>query len=369
MRVDGLYIGIDARMVYYRTGGISTYIRRLVEALERLDTGDHRFTVFHSRKLPETLTARFRRANLWTPCHHRLERLALSVELTRFRLDIWHATDFIPPAWGAKRQIVSIYDLTFLHYPSFLTRESLRYYGGQIMWAARRADHILTISEASKRDIVEKLGVPPERVTVQLLAADPAFRVLNEAQCAPYRERLALPSSYFLFVGTFEPRKNISGLLDAYARLRARLPDAPALVLAGNRGWLYEETLAQIETLHLQDHVLLRENISQDAMPALYNLAEALIMPSHYEGFGLPALEAMACGTLPIVSNRSSLPEVVGTVGLQVPPTDIDALADAMERAITDTAWRSLQRTAGLQRAATFTWERAAQIALSVYTA
>jgi len=126
--------------------------------------------------------------------------------------------------------------------------------------------------------------------------------------------------------------------------------------------------LVRIDRLGLRDSVLLRENISQDALPALYNRACALILPSHYEGFGLPALEAMACGTPPIVSNRSSLPEVVGDVGLQIDPDDPAALADAMRRALSDAAWCAIQRAAGLARAATFTWERAARIALSVYT-
>jgi len=249
-----------------------------------------------------------------------------------------------------------------------LTPESRRYYNDQIAWAVGRADHILTISESSKRDLVRLLNVAPEKITVHLLAADASFHPLPRAETDPILHALELSDTYFLFVGTFEPRKNILGLLDAYALLRDSVGAAPPLVLAGNRGWLYEESLVRIDRLGLRDSVLLRENISQDALPALYNRACALILPSHYEGFGLPALEAMACGTPPIVSNRSSLPEVVGDVGLQIDPDDPAALADAMRRALSDAAWCAIQRAAGLARAATFTWERAARIALSVYT-
>lgn len=297
-----------------------------------------------------------------------MEQIALPVELARHRLDVWHATDFIPPPFGARRMVISVYDLNFLHYPQFLTPESRRYYNEQIAWAVRRADHILTISESSKRDLVTMLGIPPDRITVHLLAADASFRPLSDAEIDAALRPLDLPASYFLFVGTFEPRKNLSGLLNAYALLRAAVPDAPPLILAGNRGWLYEESLARIAALGLQESVLLRENVSQAALPALYNRACALLMPSHYEGFGLPALEAMACGTLPLVSNRSSLPEVVGEVGMQIDPDDPAAWAEAMRRAHGDPAWRAAQGAAGLARAAAFTWERAARIALSVYT-
>ncbi len=182
-----------------------------------------------------------------------------------------------------------------------------------------------------------------------------------------YRRALQLPDDYFLFVGTFEPRKNIGALAAAYRTLLAELPDAPPLVLAGREGWNFEQIRAEIEALELGDKLLWREAVTQDAMPALYNSAIALVTPSYYEGFGFPALEAMACGTVPIVSNRSSLPEVVGHVGLQVDPDDPAQLTAALRQALTDEMWRSEQREAGLKRAATFTWDRTAQIALSVY--
>lgn len=359
-------IGIDARLTYYRTGGISTYIIRLVEALERLDSLN-RYTVFHSRKAREPLVSRFRRASLWTPSHHRIERLVLSVELLPHRLDVFHTTDFIPPLFGAHRHIITVHDLTFLHYPQFLTAESRHYYNDQIEYAVHHADHILTDSEASKRDLMRMLDVPSEKITVHLLGVDESFQPLPPETVEHYRRALELPETYFLFVGTFEPRKNIDGLVEAYRALLASTPDAPPLVLAGRMGWNFDELRQRIEALNLGDHLLWREAIPQDAMPALYNAALALVTPSFYEGFGFPALEAMASGTVPIVSNCSSLPEVVGAVGLQVAPDNHAALTEAMRKAFSDQAWRQAQREAGLKRAATFTWERTAQIALSAY--
>jgi glycosyltransferase involved in cell wall biosynthesis len=363
-----MHTGIDARLTYYRTGGISTYIRRFITALENLDS-QNRYTVFHSRKARESLVSRFQRANLWTPCHHRLERLALSVEVARFNLDILHSPDFIPPLRGARRHIITVHDLTFLHYPQFLTPESRRYYNNQINMAARQADHILSDSESTKRDMIDMLGVPAEKITVHMLGVDESFKPLPPEILERYRLELDLPPEYILFVGTFEPRKNIVGLLEAYQAVLTRLPDAPPIVLAGHRGWLFEETMARIEHMNWGEKVIWREKISQDAMPALYNLATALVTPSFYEGFGFPALEAMACGTVPVVSNRSSLPEVVGAVGLQIDPDDLTTLTDALEKVLTDDDWRAAQTRAGLERAATFTWENTARIVLSVYNA
>lgn len=359
-------IGIDARLTYYRTGGISTYIRNMIHAFARLSP-PHRLTVFQSRRANAPLTDAFPRARLWTPAHHQAERTALSVELARFPLDVWHTTDFIPPRFGARRFVITVHDLTFLHYPDFLTAESRRYYNQQIHAAVARADHILTISESSRQDIMALLGVPQEKITVHPLGTDASFCPQPPAAVAATRAALELPPAYILSLSTFEPRKNILGLLEAYQGLRHALPSAPPLVIAGGRGWLFEETLAKIEQMHLTNSVYLREKIPQRHLPALYTGATALVMASFYEGFGLPALEAMACGTVPIVSNVSSLPEVVGPVGAQIDPHNPATLQAALERAVTDDAWREAQAAAALQRAALFTWDDTARIALHVY--
>lgn len=362
------HIGIDTRLTAYRTGGISTYMRRLVMALEQLNN-EYTYTVFRSRKMQDKPTRRFNNAVLWTPCHHRIERAALSFELARFRLDVFHSPDFIPPYRGAKHHIITVHDLNFLYYPQFLTAESRRYYNQQIEWAVKHADHILADSTATRNDLIRMLHVPPEKITVHLLGVDEAFRPLPNNALQSYQQKLNLPDTYLLFVGTFEPRKNISGLLEAYYLLRQQLPDVPPLVLAGSRGWLFDETVQRIHSLGLDQYIIWQENVPQDAMPALYNLAAALVMPSYYEGFGFPALEAMACGTVPIVSNRASLPEVVGEVGAQVDPDDPAALALALYRCLTDPVWRSTMEQAGIARAAHFRWENTARIAQSAYTA
>jgi len=361
------HIGIDARLTYYRTGGISTYIRRLITALEQLDH-EHQYTVFQSRKSRETIVERFGAARLWTPAHHRVERLALTVELARFGLDLLHSPDFIPPLHGARRHVITVHDLTFLHYPDYLTADARRYYNDQITWAVRHADHILVESDATRRDLSDILHVPETKMTLSLLGVDPEFHPLSVDERDHWRTKLDLPQDYILFVGTFEPRKNIIGLLNAYTAVLERLPETtPPLVLAGTRGWLFDETIAHIERLYLGERVIWRERVPQEAMPALYNLARVLVLPSFYEGFGLPVLEGMACGTVPIISNRSSLPEVAGDVGLQIEPEDLDTLVAALERALTDDTWLHEQQQMALAQAAKFTWRHTAEVTFATY--
>lgn len=362
------HIGIDTRLTAYRTGGISTYIRRLVQALAALRLSE-RVTVFQSRKATTTLAPSFERASLWTPAHHRLERLALSVELAWRGLDVFHSPDFIPPYRAARRHVITVHDLTFLHYPQYLTADSRRYYNAQIDAACQHADHILAVSQATRADLVSMLNVPADKISVQPHGAGTQYQPLSAAQTEPVRDALHLPPTYILHVGTWEPRKNIAGMLRGYRLLLDAVPDAPPVVLAGRPGWLFEQTQREIEALQLGERVLWRDSVTDAQLPAVYNMASLLVMASFYEGFGMPALEAMACGTIPVVSNRSSLPEVVGDVGLLVNPDDPATIAAAFEKALTDSTWRQSQREQALQRASRFTWAQSAQIALDAYTA
>lgn len=363
-----MHIAIDARLTYYREGGIAAYMRRVIQALAGLDpSGD--YTILRSRKDNRSLAAgqNFRQVPIWTPCHHRLEAWTLGLELLPRRVDLLHSPDFIPPRWGARQYVITVHDLNFLHYPQFLTPESRRYYNDQIERAVRQADHILADSEATKTDLVAMLGVPAEQISVHMLGVDEAFRPLPDADLDAACAQLDLPRGYLLFVSTFEPRKNIPGLLEAYRYLRDRLPDAPPLVLAGRRGWLADDLAAQVKKLDLEEHIRWRENVPQALMPALYGAASLLAAPSFYEGFGLSALEAMACGTPTVVANRSSLPEVVGEAGLLVDPNDVPSITDGLHRVLTDSTLAARLRADGLARARTFTWERTARVVLDVY--
>jgi len=363
-------IGIDARLIYYRPGGIAEYTRHVIQELAALDPVTQ-YSVIHHHRDPKRLTPgpNFKRVDTYTPCHHRLERWTLSLELARHRFDVLHSPDMIPPQGGGRRRVITVHDLHFMHYPQFMTAESLRHYRDQIAWAVRSADHILVSSHATQDDLSNLLNVPAAKMTVHLLGVDKAFAPLPEEVVATHRQKLGLPASYILFVGTFEPRKNISGLLEAYHLLRQNYSDLPPLVIVGRRGWLYDDIFARIDTLNLADRVIWLEDVPESDLPAIYNGADVAVLPSYYEGFGLTALEAMACGTPVVVTNRSSLPEVVGDAGLLIDPYDPADMAAAIHRVLEDGALREHLRVAGLARAATFTWRRTAEIVLQVYRA
>lgn len=360
------HIGIDARLTHYRVGGISRYITALISALEQRQP-PHTFTLVQSRKARGHLSARFPAARVWTPPHHALERAALSLELARHRFDLLHSPDFIAPLRGARRHVITVHDLSFIHFPEYITAESRRYYNAQIEASVRRADHILADSEATKSDLIEILDVPAEAITVHMLGVDERFRPLPDAGTEAALRSLGLPDSYFLFVGTLEPRKNLVGLAQAYRELKLDFPDAPELVIAGRPGWHYDQLMADLGAVGVGKDLIIREDVADAQLPALYNRAIALITPSFYEGFGLTALEAMACGRTPIVSRVASLPEIVGEVGLQIDPHDISSIAAALARVLTDSQWRERQEQAALRRAAGFRWSETARVALDCY--
>jgi len=361
-------IGVDARIAHYAQGGIRNYVLHLLRALAALDT-DTDYCVLHSRKdrHPPLPGSNFRPVACWTPSHNRLERWALGVEVARLGLDLLHSVDFIPPAFGYRRSVVTVHDLNFLHYPHFLTAESHRYYNRQIEWAVRQADHILADSHATGSDLVSLLDVPPEKVTVVHLAADSAFRPLAEAQVARIVAQYGLEPGYLLCVGTLEPRKNLPGLLQAYRLLLDAGATTAPLVLVGGKGWLYDEVFERVEGLCLNELVRFLHDVPDTDLPGLYNGADVLVTPSFYEGFGLPPLEAMACGTPVVVADRASLPEVVGEAGLLVDPDDPDYIAQALARVLTDAGLQARMRELGLAQAARFTWERTARATLAVY--
>lgn len=364
------HIGIDARLTAYRIGGINNYVRRLVAALERIDQ-QNQYTILHSRKAEEPITSRFNIGSVFTPPHHRIERIALSAELTRFNLDLLHSPDFIPPHRGARRHIITVHDLTFLLYPQHKDTDSRYYYNDQIEVAVNHADHILSVSEATKQDLVAMLGVQPDKITVQPNGIDKRFKAYSERKrgtlSTMFQNYEGLPGKYILFVGTLEPRKNIPCLLDAYAMLPPDVREAHALLLVGQPGWLFDDTLGRIESMQRSGFAIqIRSNISDTALVDIYNVASVVVLPSLYEGFGLPALEALACGVPAVVSNVSSLPEVVGDLGLLFDPNDPHALASAILRALSPEEQKRALRH-GPSHAAQFTWERSARIALSVY--
>lgn len=359
-------IGFDARLVYYQQAGIGQYILQLVQGLARLSS-PHELLVLRSRKAPPlALPPHVRQARLWTPSHHRQESAALLAELLGKRLALLHSPDFIPPFGGRFCSVITIHDLNFIHFPEFLTPESARYYE-QIHRAVGRADHIITDSDWTREDVLNHLGAPPERVTTVHLAANPVYRpITTRSEIRQALTRYGLPTDFIIFVGTLEPRKNVPALLKALRLVRNQGLDIH-LAIVGRKGWLYEEIFATLTQLKLGAFVHFLENVPNQDLALLYNAASCLALPSHYEGFGLPPLEAMACGTPVVVSNRASLPEVVGDAGLLADPESPEELSEALARVLQDSNLRASLSQRGLMRAGEFSWARAAHETMAIY--
>jgi glycosyltransferase involved in cell wall biosynthesis len=361
-------VGIDARLVYYSQAGIGQYILHLVNGLAKVDE-ENEYVLLQSRKDDTTILERpnFRRISLWTPSHHRLERYSMNVELVRLGLDVLHSPDFIPPHRPSCKSVITVHDLAFLLYPHFLTKESARYYG-HIDQAVRWTDHIISVSESTKRDTVQHLGVPEDKIAVVYEAANPIFRPIDRDRAREQvRDRHGVEGPYILFVSTIEPRKNVPTLIRAVWQLMECYKEDVQLVLAGGKGWLFEDAFAIVETLKMDSRVHFVGRVSSEDLLYLYNAAELLAHPAFYEGFGLPPLEAMACGLPVIVSNVASLPEVVGDAGLLIDPHDVDELTVGLWRVLTDDELRREMREKGLRQAERFSWERAARETIDIY--
>jgi glycosyltransferase involved in cell wall biosynthesis len=361
-------IGIDARLVHYTKAGIAQYILQLVRELAKLDSGNAYVLLQHRQdRQPLVQRPNFRRHTLWTPSHHRLEQKALPFEIGRLNLDLLHSPDFIPPFRRNCLSVITVHDLSFLLFPGFMTKESANYYG-QIDVAVRNTDHIIAVSQSTSSDLQRLLGVSESKISVIHEAADPLFRpVDNPEAMAAVRSRYGVPDEFVLFVSTIEPRKNLPTLFEAFRLLLDRYSTSAKLVVVGRLGWLVDDSLAAVDRLRLRDHVLFLQQVPPEDLLHLYNAARALVMPSFYEGFGLPALEAMACGTPVVVSNVSSLPEVVGDAGILVSPEDSEGIVVAMWRILSDPRLRDEMRDKGLSRAACFSWNKAARRTLDVY--
>ncbi len=360
-------IGIDARMAYYSKAGIGRYVINLVKALRELNPPEE-FVVFQSRKDRTPLAAPpFRTSYLWTPSHHRLEQITLPLELWPHRLTLLHSPDFIPPFHFSGLSVITVHDLAFLIYPQILTKDSIRYYG-QIEEAVERADHIIAVSKWTKKDLIEQLGVPEAKITVIYEAAEEIYHPIDPQEAKnKVRELFGLDERFILFVSTIEPRKNVPTLLKAFKIIRERCREDVKLVLVGKKGWLSERVFQMVDELNLHRDVLFLGFLPSEKLLYLYNTASLLVLPSLYEGFGLPILEAMACGLPVVASGVASIPEVTGSAALLVDPEDEEALAAAIRRILKEPEVARELREKGLKRASLFSWKKTAEQTLQVY--
>ncbi len=279
---------------------------------------------------------------------------------------LFHATEHLLPPLRGVPTVLTVHDLIFRRYPAHHKRLNRWYLNTTMPLFCRRAGHIIAVSEQTKRDVVEAYGIPAEKIAVIYEAANPRFRPQPPETVAAVRARYGLPERYVLFVSTIEPRKNLSRLLTAFERVHAA-GLADALVIVGRRGWLFDAFFADLARSPAKDAVLFPGFVPDADLPAVYAGAQVMAFPSEFEGFGLPVLEAMACGAPVVCSNTSSLPEVAGDAALLVDPLDVNILADALARVLQDAPLREQMRARGLLQAARFSWSRAAEETLAVY--
>lgn len=364
-------VGFDATLHGARTTGAGEYQRQLLLTLPGM-VSDLDLLVYAARGAANTPRAGVTvREMPWAP-GERVRRILQGGFAWRRRwredhLDLLHVPFYYLPPGAPDRSIVTIYDARFLRFPETYPRARAAFLRLAVPWSLRRATCVVTISEFTRRELVELLGLDPASIRVTLLAPRPEFRPESDpARLASVRERYRLPPRFILSTSTLEPRKNLPRVVEAFAELRTR-GVAESLVLAGARYFGTRDLERAIARHNLGGAVHLPGYVEDGDMAALYSLAQVFIYPSLYEGFGIPPLEAMACGTPVVASNTTSIPEVVGEASCPINPTDVGSIAAGLARVLRDSAYAESLREKGFRRAREFTWERTARETLSVY--
>ena len=361
-------IGIISEPLNRSLTGVGNYTYNLIKELNKLNKTKESFYLINSEhdefftKINEIIIKnpfKVLKTYAWYPF--------LVIKLWDHDLDVIQNSSQVPTFLKFKQKyIITVHDLT----PFITPKESK--FGRPLIYkllfprTLKTADKIITVSNSTKKDLINHFDIPEKKIRVIFEAADEKFKPLNNEKISETEQKYNLNFPFILYVGTLEARKNIPTLVTAFYKLKKKNIEHK-LVITGTKGWKYKEIFETIDKLNLQNDVVFTGYVSDEDLPALYNAADLFVYPSIYEGFGLPPLEAMACGTPVITSNTSSLPEVVGDAGIMVDPYDVDGLADAMHRVLTDEGSRADMIKKGLERTKMFSWEKCARETLEVY--
>lgn len=361
-------IGIDGHMIGDHSGGNETYYQNILQQMRFPPDWDaYLFLKPDADASPfeeQFKILRFKSSNAIIRNFFELPKIA-----KHFGLGLLHTQYFIP-FFCPCPVVCTIHDICFEHYKDIFTKSEYIRQKLLIPYAAKKSKAIFTVSEFSKQDIIEKYGINPERITVTYDAADEKFRELNTTELDEIhlRERFGIGDNPFILtVGNLQPRKNLPRLIEAFKKLQRDQSGCHQcvykLVIVGKKAWLYDSILK----LSDDENVILTDYVSESDLIRLYNAAELFVYPSFFEGFGLPPLEAMACGTPVAVSKESALPEVVSDAGVYFDPFDVNSIADAISRAISDTELRRKLIVKGFQRIRKFSWEKSAKAICDKY--
>ena len=363
-------IAIDAHQIGGHRTGSETYVCNLVKNLAMLASNGDRYAVYLNSGQGEIGLASNRTFEARTlPSAISPIRYAFYYPLQswRQRFDLFHAQFSLPP-FLRSHTVLTVHDLAFERFPQFFRRGVLAQMKWLIPHSCRRADQIITVSESSKRDLIELYRLDPRRITVTYEAAAEDFQPVDGGEAgARLRTAYGLDPPFVLYVGNLEPRKNLARLLHAFAQLKQKGRIAHKLVIVGQKAWIYDEIFEKIRDRSLASEVILTGYVPTSDLPLFYSAASFMIYPSLYEGFGLPVVEAMACGTPVITSLGSSLEEIAGNAALLVDPFSIDSITAAMEKLANNPALQAELRKAGLRRAASFSFRKMAEQTRSVY--
>lgn len=365
-----MHIAVDAHRLNAEvmTGG-EIYTLNLLGSLAALDR-ENRYTLYVDRPTQDRFgkdNFKFKALRQPTP---RLWHLAtLPRELLSHKPDVLFMPGFLIPVYHPGRVVVSFLDLAFRIFPGILKTRLAFVFERQVAFAARHADAIIAISESTKRDIVKFYDIPPEKIFVTYLGYEAGLfkPETDEVRTAGVLTKHGINTEFVLCVGTLEPRKNLDRLIEAFALFKKQSGAGHKLVITGAKGWLYDKIFETVSELKLENEVVFTGYVAREDLPSLFSRAGVFVYPSLYEGFGLPPLEAMACGAPVITSNVSSLPEVVGEAGAMVDPYDVQGLAEAISRVLTEESLRREMAAKGIERAKLFSWEKAAAQTLAVF--
>lgn len=350
-------IAIDVQTTLGQKTGFGFYVENLVENLERVD---RRNSYIKLRPQGET---DFKSIDRWWWDQVQVPRLAKQAGV-----DLLHQPAFSAPVLYGGPVVVTLHDLIAIRFGADIPRGSRLYFGKWMPFSYRFADHIIAVSEHTKKDVIDVLGIPEEKITVIYEAADESFQPIRQAnQLNRVKQKYGTGDQFILHVGTINPRKNLEFLVRVFAQVRTKIRNGWKLVITGKKGWYYDGLFAAVKELGLEDAVVFTGYIPDEDKPVLYSAASITAFPSVYEGAGLPPVESMLCGTPVVSSNTSSLPEMVGEGGILLAPDDTDGWVKALVRLMRDPALRRDWGNRGRHQARRFSWERTARETIKVY--
>jgi glycosyltransferase involved in cell wall biosynthesis len=367
-----LRIGIDIRSLVFTRAGINRYTENLIRSLLEIDVANE-YALFSNTKSCYDWSSYSNAQEVIVRLPHfgRItekiwEEILLPPNLKR--MDVFHSPRYMLPKKKPCKFVVTVHDLAFKKLPHIFVKRTVKYFSNLLEDSIQKADKIIAVSHNTKEDLLRLFNVRDDKVEVIYEGVNENYKVTTDCETLEHaRSKYSLPEKFILYVGTIEPRKNLVGLIKAFHKLKEKKAIEHRLVIAGGKGWLYNDVFEAVERLGLTQDIIFTGYVEESELPTLYNLSDLFVYPTLYEGFGLPVLEAMACGVPVICSEVSSLPEVAGNAAIVVNPYDSDEIAEAIAHILENSSLKDTLIEKGIRRASMFTWQETARETLNLY--